>query len=67
MLLGFLKDLPMQVNMGKNALCTLMTSQPLSSATSVGELKGKVRSTPFSVPIQRALWATATVDIWIGM
>ena len=44
-----------------------MTSQPLSSATSVGALKGKVRSTPFSVPIQRALCATATVDIWIGM
>ena len=51
-----------QVNLPSLAL-TLINSQPVSSATSVGAVKGNARRTPFSVPIQRALWAGVMVEI----
>ncbi len=46
---------------------TLMSSQPVSSATSVGAVKGYVRRTPFSVPTQRELWAGTMVEICMGI
>ena len=46
---------------------TLMNSQPASSATIVGTVKGNDRRTPFSVPTHRALWAGIRVDTWIGI
>ena len=44
-----------------------MNSQPASSATIVGTVKGNDNSTPFSVPTHRALWAGIRVDTWIGI
>ena len=39
----------------------VLTSQPASSATTAGDEKGKQRMMPFSVPIQRQLWAATMV------
>lgn len=48
-------------------LHTLMTSQPLSSATIVGRLNGKFKIIPFSVPIHKEFCAATTQDTGTGM
>lgn len=46
---------------------TLMTSQPVSSPTTVGLLKGKHTMTPFSVPTHSDKWAAVNVDTKTGI
>lgn len=48
-------------------ILTLISSQPDSSATIVGAVKGYDTKTPFSVPTQREEWAATRVEIWMGM